>query len=76
MASTITYTAPGSSDSKTTLVPEGTELADFMEDYLDISGGSVGVTINGSPITDLNTELSDGDEVVLATKKHSSGAVA
>lgn len=76
MAISINYTAPGSSDSKSTLVPNDTTVETFMEDYIDVTAGSVSVTINGSPISDLDQELEDGDTVVLATKKHASGIVA
>ena len=73
MAHTINYVAPGSSDSRSTIVPNDTTIEELMEDFLEISAGSVGVTVNGTPVTDLNQELNDGDEVVLSSKKHSSG---
>jgi HJR/Mrr/RecB family endonuclease len=73
--SNITYTAPGSNDSKNIAIKDGTDVEEFLEDYLDISG-NVSVTRNGELLSDFGVELEDGDVIVVSTKKHSSGVTA
>ena len=71
-AFSVNVTAPGSSESTSYTLLEGTTLATLLEDYMDITG-AVSVTVNGNPVDDFSIELNAGDTVVVSAKKHKSG---
>ena len=61
-----------SSDKFREAIQANTTVEEYLADC-GVNPNKVDVFVNGSLVSDLSTELEDGDSVSIATKKYSSG---
>lgn len=55
---------------------EGITLQEVLTDELGVNPSKYAVLLNGIEVTDLNRQVANGDSIVLAAKKYSSGVAS
>lgn len=55
---------------------EGITLQEVLTDELGVNPSKHAVLLNGIEVTDLNRQVANGDSIVLAAKKYSSGVAS
>lgn len=60
-------------NSERYLIDSGVVISEFVEENLHANPGKVRVMLNGSEVEDFETELHEGDSIVLCAKSYASG---